>query len=125
MLMVNVFHTNYFSQGPTEAERKIEELTRQLEEEMEKQEEEGEYFGKKKFAYTMFIHSSQKTEAHVSYFYAIMSYSRHVLLNVNLNYRFQMLFGVIYNFFCFSFILVIKERKIKKTMIADSHGRPE
>jgi hypothetical protein len=33
-------------QGPTEAERKIEELTRQLEEEMEKQEEEGEYFGK-------------------------------------------------------------------------------
>lgn len=36
----------FFSQGPTEAERKIEELTRQLEEEMEKQEEEGEYFGK-------------------------------------------------------------------------------
>lgn len=36
----------YFLQGPTEAERKIEELTRQLEEEMEKQEEEGEYFGK-------------------------------------------------------------------------------
>lgn len=34
-----------FLQGPTEAERKIEELTRQLEEEMEKQEEEGEYFG--------------------------------------------------------------------------------
>jgi hypothetical protein len=34
-----------FVQGPTEAERKIEELTRQLEEEMEKQEEEGEYFG--------------------------------------------------------------------------------
>nr|CAD7588071.1 unnamed protein product [Timema genevievae] len=31
--------------GPTEAERKIEELTRQLEEEMEQQEEEGEYFG--------------------------------------------------------------------------------
>lgn len=31
--------------GPTEAERKIEELTRQLEEQMEKQEEEGEYFG--------------------------------------------------------------------------------
>lgn len=31
--------------GPTEAERKIEELTRQLEEEMEKNEEEGEYFG--------------------------------------------------------------------------------
>ncbi|KAG7188774.1 hypothetical protein KM043_008392 [Ampulex compressa] len=31
--------------GPTEAERKIEELTRQLEEEMEKQDEEGEYFG--------------------------------------------------------------------------------
>lgn len=31
--------------GPTEAERKIEEMTRQLEEEMEKQEEEGEYFG--------------------------------------------------------------------------------
>lgn len=31
--------------GPTVAERKIEELTRQLEEEMEKQEEEGEYFG--------------------------------------------------------------------------------
>ncbi|XP_029049219.2 LIM domain-containing protein jub [Osmia bicornis bicornis] len=33
------------SSGPTEAERKIEELTKQLEEEMEKQEEEGEYFG--------------------------------------------------------------------------------
>nr|CAD7201643.1 unnamed protein product [Timema douglasi] len=32
--------------GPTEAERKIEELTRQLEEEMEQQEEEGEYFGR-------------------------------------------------------------------------------
>lgn len=32
--------------GPTEAEKKIEEMTRQLEEEMEKQEEEGEYFGK-------------------------------------------------------------------------------
>ncbi|XP_046403765.1 LIM domain-containing protein jub isoform X2 [Ischnura elegans] len=31
--------------GPTEAERKIEELTRQLEEEMEKQGDEGEYFG--------------------------------------------------------------------------------
>lgn len=43
--MINT--SNYFSQGPTEAERKIEELTRQLEEEMEKQEEEGEYFGKK------------------------------------------------------------------------------
>lgn len=38
--------------GPTEAERKIEEMTRQLEEEMEKQEEEGEYFGKKK---TLFL----------------------------------------------------------------------
>jgi hypothetical protein len=33
------------SQGPTEAERKIEELTRQLEEEIEKNEEQGEYFG--------------------------------------------------------------------------------
>lgn len=32
--------------GPTEAERKIEEMTRQIEEEMEKREEEGEYFGK-------------------------------------------------------------------------------
>lgn len=32
--------------GPTEAERKIEELTRQLEEEMERNEEQGEYFGK-------------------------------------------------------------------------------
>lgn len=31
--------------GPTEAERKIEEMTRQIEEEMEKHEEEGEYFG--------------------------------------------------------------------------------
>lgn len=31
--------------GPTEAERKIEEMTRQIEEEMEKREEEGEYFG--------------------------------------------------------------------------------
>lgn len=33
--------------GPSEAQRKIEELTRQLEEEMERQDEEGEYFGKK------------------------------------------------------------------------------
>lgn len=32
--------------GPTEAEKKIEEMTRQIEEEMEKHEEEGEYFGK-------------------------------------------------------------------------------
>ncbi|KAJ2953800.1 hypothetical protein O0L34_g1428 [Tuta absoluta] len=32
-------------QGPSEAQRKIEELTRQLEEEMERQDEEGEYFG--------------------------------------------------------------------------------
>lgn len=31
--------------GPTEAEKKIEEMTRQIEEEMEKREEEGEYFG--------------------------------------------------------------------------------
>ncbi|XP_037919710.1 LIM domain-containing protein jub isoform X2 [Hermetia illucens] len=31
--------------GPTEAERKIEELTRQLEEEIERSEEQGEYFG--------------------------------------------------------------------------------
>lgn len=31
--------------GPSEAQRKIEELTKQLEEEMEKQDEEGEYFG--------------------------------------------------------------------------------
>lgn len=32
--------------GPTEAQRKIEELTRQLEEEIEQSEEHGEYFGK-------------------------------------------------------------------------------
>ncbi|CAH2067170.1 unnamed protein product, partial [Iphiclides podalirius] len=31
--------------GPSEAQRKIEELTRQLEEEMERQDEDGEYFG--------------------------------------------------------------------------------
>ena len=31
--------------GKTDAERKIEELTRALEEEMEKNEEQGEYFG--------------------------------------------------------------------------------
>ncbi|XP_067640234.1 LIM domain-containing protein jub-like [Eurosta solidaginis] len=31
--------------GPTEAQRKIEELTRQLEEEIEQSEEQGEYFG--------------------------------------------------------------------------------
>lgn len=31
--------------GPSEAEKKIEEMTRQIEEEMEKLEEEGEYFG--------------------------------------------------------------------------------
>ena len=34
-----------FLAGKTEAERKIEELTRKLEEEMEKNEEQGEYFG--------------------------------------------------------------------------------
>lgn len=33
------------SAGPTEAQRKIEELTRQLEEEIERSEEQGEYFG--------------------------------------------------------------------------------
>jgi len=38
--------TGVKKKGPTEAELKIEELTRQLEEEMERQEEEGEYFGK-------------------------------------------------------------------------------
>lgn len=38
--------------GPTEAERKIEELTRQLEEEMEKNEEQGEYFGLNYFFYS-------------------------------------------------------------------------
>lgn len=32
--------------GPTEAQLKVEELTRQLEEEMERNEEQGEYFGK-------------------------------------------------------------------------------
>jgi len=31
--------------GPTEAQRKIEELTRQLEEEIEQSEKHGEYFG--------------------------------------------------------------------------------
>lgn len=31
--------------GPTEAQKKIEEMTRQIEEEMERHEEEGEYFG--------------------------------------------------------------------------------
>ncbi|XP_045470161.1 LIM domain-containing protein jub isoform X2 [Harmonia axyridis] len=31
--------------GPTDAQKKIEEMTRQIEEEMEKHEEEGEYFG--------------------------------------------------------------------------------
>ena len=43
---IAIFMVVICTQGPTEAERKIEELTRQLEEEMEKQEEEGEYFGK-------------------------------------------------------------------------------
>lgn len=32
--------------GPSEAQRKIDELTRQLEEEIEQSEEQGEYFGK-------------------------------------------------------------------------------
>lgn len=48
LLLISHHVQNDFSQGPTEAERKIEELTRQLEEEMEKQEEEGEYFGKQR-----------------------------------------------------------------------------
>ena len=39
--------------GPSEAERKIEALTQQLEEEFEK-EEESEFFGKSK-AYTSFV----------------------------------------------------------------------
>lgn len=47
-VLISTCDVIYFLQGPTEAERKIEELTRQLEEEMEKQEEEGEYFGKKR-----------------------------------------------------------------------------
>lgn len=38
--------TGVAAQGPTEAEKKLEELTRQLEEELEGREEEGEYFGK-------------------------------------------------------------------------------
>ena len=33
------------NRGPTEAEKKIDELTRKLEEDMERSEEEGEYFG--------------------------------------------------------------------------------
>lgn len=37
--------TLFFIAGKTDAERKIEELTRALEEEMEKNEEQGEYFG--------------------------------------------------------------------------------
>lgn len=49
----------YFLQGPTEAERKIEELTRQLEEEMEKQEEEGEYFGKEQSCVGQLVNSHQ------------------------------------------------------------------
>ncbi|KAK8724381.1 hypothetical protein OTU49_011368, partial [Cherax quadricarinatus] len=34
-----------YSQGMSEAERKLEALTQQIEEEMEKQEQEGEYYG--------------------------------------------------------------------------------
>lgn len=42
--------------GPTEAERKIEEMTRQIEEEMEKHEEEGEYFGMlRKFCFKFYV----------------------------------------------------------------------
>lgn len=54
---------------------------------MEKQEEEGEYFGKKKFAYAMFIRSSEKTEIiitlRVSYLYAITSYPKHTSFDLN------------------------------------------
>lgn len=39
------FNVTPRTSGKTEAERKIEELTRQLEEEMERTEEQGEYFG--------------------------------------------------------------------------------
>lgn len=39
------FNVTPRSSGQSEAERKIEELTRQLEEEMERTEEQGEYFG--------------------------------------------------------------------------------
>lgn len=42
--------------GPTEAERKIEELTRQLEEEMERNEEQGEYFGEHLILFSMNSH---------------------------------------------------------------------
>lgn len=44
-------------QGPTEAEKKIEELTRQLEEQMETQEVAvgGEYFGVAAYIHYMFI----------------------------------------------------------------------
>lgn len=41
--------------GPSEAQRKIEELTRQLEEEMERQDEEGEYFGECMIKYNILI----------------------------------------------------------------------
>ncbi len=43
--------------GPSEAERKIEALTKQIEEQMEK-EEESEYFGKAPFALYCMWHAS-------------------------------------------------------------------
>lgn len=48
--------------GPSEAQRKIEELTRQLEEEMERQDEEGEYFGKFGFKYCSIIRSHTNSQ---------------------------------------------------------------
>lgn len=41
--------------GPTEAQLKVEELTRQLEEEMERNEEQGEYFGNLKKKCEFFV----------------------------------------------------------------------
>lgn len=82
-----VLHVNCFSQGPTEAERKIEELTRQLEEEMEKQEEEGEYFGKKKIHLRNIIRIFRKTEIIITLRISIAVVSCRTLLGPNYFFR--------------------------------------
>ena len=57
--------------GPTEAERKIEELTRQLEEEMERSEEQGEYFGIIKFTLSISLFKKSSYDFKVFVIHAV------------------------------------------------------
>jgi LIM domain-containing protein len=62
--------------GPTEAERKIEEMTRQIEEEMEKHEEEGEYFGNFLFVLFYLLEKvvARNLSMHQGYYFVLFYY---------------------------------------------------